>query len=61
MVVKININIEIKDNHQRVSDIDREIRQLLCDKLEIAVEDTCNGGSGNYYYEGEFVKLQINT
>ena len=56
----MRIEIEIKEGRKATAEtIDREIRMILRDHLETAVEDAINEVPGRYHYEGGFVAVDI--
>jgi len=55
----LTIKVTVKDDKAHASIIDREVRWLLRDNLEAAVNDLVDGLICDYQYETEVVKLQI--
>ena len=67
MTTQLQINVEIKKDNPILHEdsqalvIDREVRLLLRDNLEAAIEDAMNDLVCCYRYETSLVKLQISN
>ena len=61
IIIKVKIKDEDNGKPSQLSPaaIDREIRTLLRDNLESAVEDKLNCLTCNYLYETDLIKLRI--